>query len=55
MDDVSQFFPSGQLVRSINSMAITLIPKVTRADKLSQFRPVILFHYGLQSDLEDYY
>ncbi|CAA0382872.1 unnamed protein product [Arabidopsis thaliana] len=37
---VKEFFISGHLPRRFNSTAITLIPKVTGADKLSQFRPV---------------
>ena len=37
---IREFFQTGILPRGFNSTAITLIPKVTGADSLSQFRPV---------------
>ncbi|KAG7558113.1 Reverse transcriptase domain [Arabidopsis suecica] len=37
---VQSFFTSGFLPRNYNATAITLIPKIQGADKLSQFRPV---------------
>ncbi|KAG7543172.1 hypothetical protein ISN45_Aa07g030980 [Arabidopsis thaliana x Arabidopsis arenosa] len=37
---VQEFFITGYLPRKWNATAITLIPKVTGADKLTQFRPV---------------
>lgn len=37
---VQSFFITGHLPRNFNATAITLIPKVVGADKLSQFRPV---------------
>ena len=37
---VQGFFQSGCLPRNFNTTAITLIPKVQGADKMSQFRPV---------------
>ncbi|CAL9237368.1 unnamed protein product [Arabidopsis halleri] len=37
---VQSFFTSGYLPRNFNATAITLIPKIQGADKLSQFRPV---------------
>jgi len=40
LDAVQAFFTSGFLPRNYNATAITLIPKVPGADKLTQFRPV---------------
>jgi len=37
---IREFFISGNLPRGFNATAITLIPKVTGADRLTQFRPV---------------
>lgn len=37
---VRDFFLTGHLLRRFNATAITLIPKVTGADQLTQFRPV---------------
>ncbi|CAL9222663.1 unnamed protein product, partial [Arabidopsis halleri] len=37
---VKEIFQSGHLLRKFNATAITLIPKETGADRLSQFRPV---------------
>lgn len=37
---VQSFFTSGYLPRNFNTTAITLIPKVQGADKVSQFRPI---------------
>lgn len=37
---VREFFVTGYLLRKFNATAICLIPKITGADKLTQFRPV---------------
>lgn len=39
-DAVLFFFATGQLPRSVNSSAIVLIPKVSNATHMSQFRPI---------------
>ena len=39
-DDVLDFFRTGQLLKSINVTAITLIPKVKRPTSVSDYRPI---------------
>ena len=37
---VKEFFTSGRMLKKFNATTIALIPKITGADELSQFRPV---------------
>lgn len=39
---VKEFFKSGKILRQCNATAVTLIPKKTAAEKLSDFRPISL-------------